>query len=93
MARRSTSTVSAMQRAARGCGLMTTALRALTETSALKSVVEVGFVVGTMPATTPTGVATSQRPARSSWLRKPQVRSSLMDSHTPSEPNRFLRTL
>ena len=93
MARRRTSTVSAMQRAARGWGLITTALRPLTEMIALKSVVEVGFVVGITPATTPTGVATSHSPARSSCFKKPTVRSSLIESQTPSEPKRFLSTL
>ena len=53
----------------------------------------VGVVVGTMPATTPTGVATSWTPAVSSRFRKPAVRSSLIDSQTPSEPKRFLRIL
>jgi hypothetical protein len=42
---------------ARGCGAMTTALRASTEASALKITVDVGFVTGTSPATTPTGSA------------------------------------
>jgi len=87
------SQVSAMQRLARGCGLMTTALRAFTEISALYMDVDVGFVVGTMPATTPTGVATSCTPRRSSRSTKPTVRSSRMESQTPSEPNRFFRIL
>ena len=93
MARRTTSQVSAMQRFARGCGLMTTALRPFTEMSALYIVVDVGLVVGTMPATTPTGVATSCSPARSSRDTNPTVRSSRMESQTPSEPKRFLRIL
>ena len=59
IARRKTSTVSEMQRAARGCGLITHALRPLTEINALNIAVDVGLVVGTMPATTPLGVATS----------------------------------
>ena len=46
-----------MQRMARGCGAMTTALRASTLARALKIVVEVGLVTGTRPATTPTGSA------------------------------------
>ena len=93
MARRMTSQVSAMQRFARGWGEMTTALRPFTEMRALYIVVEVGFVVGTMPATTPTGVATSWTPLCSSRLTKPTVRSSLMESQTPSDPKRFLRIL
>ncbi len=93
IARRMTSTVSQMQRAARGWGLKTTALRPLTEIMALNMTVEVGLVVGITPATTPTGVATSHRPVRSSCLRKPTVGSSLIDSQTPSEPKRFLSTL
>ena len=41
----------------RGCGAITIALRASTQASALKIVVEVGFVTGIRPATTPTGSA------------------------------------
>jgi hypothetical protein len=82
-----------MQRRERGCGLMMIALRPFTAINDLKSVVEVGFVVGTMPAITPTGEATSTMPLRSSRLTMPTVFSSLIEFHTPSEPKRFLRTL
>src|SRR5215213_7994686 len=52
--------VSAMQRAALGCGLRTTPLRDLIEMRHLKIAVEVGFVDGMIAATTPRGDATSK---------------------------------
>ena len=91
IARRRTSTDSPMQRTARGCGLTTIALRPLTAISALPSAVEVGFVVGTMPATTPTGVAIST----SSGVRVmiPTVGSRSIEAQMPSVANRFLSVL
>ena len=55
--------------------------------------VEVGFVVGMMPATTPAGVPTSMTPVRSSRERIPTVFSSLIEFQVPSAPKRFFRTL
>ena len=51
-----------------GSGLGTMALRPLTAIRALPMAVEVGLVVGTMPATIPTGVATSTTPLAGSFL-------------------------
>ena len=47
--------LSAMHRAALGCGLSTTPFRDLIEMRHLKSAVDVGFVDGMMAATTPRG--------------------------------------
>jgi hypothetical protein len=93
IARRITSTVSPMQRLARGCGLITIAFLPLTAISALKIAVEVGLVVGMTPATTPTGVATSITPFLSSRATMPTVFSSLIEAQVPSAPNKFLRIL
>jgi hypothetical protein len=82
-----------MQRLARGCGLMTIELRPLTEISALPSAVDVGLVVGMMPAMIPLGVPTSTMPVFSSRERMPTDFSFLIDSQMPSEPNRFFSTL
>lgn len=49
----------------------------LQEMRALKIAVEVGLVVGTMPQMMPTGSAMVMVPISSSWLRMPQVFSSL----------------
>ena len=93
MARRMTSAVSRMQRRERGWGLITMALRPLTAMIDLNRAVEVGLVVGMIPATTPTGVATSCRPVASSREMKPTVRSPATDSQVPSLPKRFFSTL
>ena len=52
-----------MQRTPKGCGESTMELRPLRAIKILKIAVEVGLVVGTMPAMTPAGVATSSTPA------------------------------
>ena len=93
IARRMTSTVSPMQRRARGCGLITIAFRPLTAISALNIAVDVGFVVGMMPAITPDAVATSMMPAFSSREMIPTVFSFWIEAHVPSEPTRFFSTL
>src|SRR5882724_1616647 len=58
-ASRITHTVSLIQRAAEGCGERTIEFRDLIEIRILKIAVEVGFVDGMMPATTPRGLAIS----------------------------------
>ena len=58
---------------ARGCGLKTMPLRVFRAIRALKIAVEVGFVVGTMPASTPRGSATLIMPEASSVSMMPQV--------------------
>ena len=73
-----TRTVSRMQLRAEGCGLITTALRALTETRALKIAVEVGFVEGITAATTPIGSAISTTRRSLSSRRIPTVRRGRM---------------
>jgi hypothetical protein len=93
IARRITSTVSPMQRFARGCGENTIELRPLTAINALPIAVDVGFVVGMMPATTPTGVATSITPLFSSREMMPTDFSLWIEFQMPREPNRFLSTL
>src|SRR5436305_11077910 len=58
-ASRMTLTVSLIQRAADGCGESTMALRDLMAMRHLKMAVDVGFVEGMIPATTPRGLAIS----------------------------------
>ena len=58
---------------ARGCGLKMMPLRVFSASSDLKIAVEVGFVVGTMPAMTPTGSATFAMPIASFSSMTPQV--------------------
>src|SRR2546426_5269561 len=57
-----TRALSAIQRTALGCGLMTMALRPLRAMSALNMAVEGGVVHGVMAATTPAAAATSTTP-------------------------------
>ena len=71
-------TASPMQFRALGWGETISALPALTEISALKMVVLVGLVLGTRPATTPTGMATSSIFFCVSSRMMPMVFSSLM---------------
>ncbi len=79
--------------AARGWGARTTALRALTEMRDLKNTVETGFVVGTSPATTPTGSATSTTPMPG-WLDStPTVVIGAIASYTSVVLNRFFTIL
>jgi len=68
---------SQVERFALGWGLKRMPLRVLRQMRDLKMVVEVGFVVGMMPHTTPTGSARVRMPAAGSELSTPQVRSSL----------------
>ena len=58
---------------ARGWGLKMMPLRVLSASSDLKIAVEVGLVVGTMPAITPTGSATFAMPIASFSSITPQV--------------------
>ena len=62
---------------ARGCGLMTIALRVLRQMRHLKMAVDVGLVVGMTAATMPMGSATLVNPPASSRSMTPQVRVSL----------------
>ena len=64
-----------MHRAADGCGDSTIALRDLIAIRTLKIAVEVGFVEGMIPATTPRGLAISTTSLVS--LTTPTVRSGL----------------
>ena len=73
-----TAVVSWMQRRAEGCGLITIALRALIEISALWIAVEVGLVEGMTAATTPMGSAISTTPVSLSSRRMPTVRRGRM---------------
>ena len=75
-ASRMTRAVSVMQLVADGCGLSTTASRALMEIRILKIAVEVGLVEGMIAATTPRGEATSIM--LSVWRITPTVRIGLM---------------
>ncbi|OPZ63289.1 MAG: hypothetical protein BWY85_01787 [Firmicutes bacterium ADurb.Bin506] len=78
---------------ARGCGLNTMAFLAFNEMMALNIAVDVGLVVGTSPASTPTGTATSYTLFTwSSWMN-PTVRISRMASHTVRVANSFLMIL
>ena len=56
-------------------------------------VVEVGLVLGTRPATTPTGTAASRILFSRSSPMMPMLRTSRMDSYTVRPANRFLVTL
>ena len=67
-----------MQFRAEGWGLITQALRALIEMSALKIAVDVGLVEGTTAATTPIGSAISTTRVCGSSRRMPTVRSGRM---------------
>ena len=67
-----------MQFSAEGWGDTISALPALTEISALKMVVLVGLVLGTSPATTPTGMATSSIFFCASSRITPMVLASLI---------------
>src|SRR5215510_7893626 len=74
-ASRMTRAVSLIHFAADGCGDSTTVLRDLIEIRILKMAVEVGLVDGTMPATTPRGLAistTSFDSATTPLVRKPR---------------------
>ena len=68
-------------------------LRVFRAIRALKMVVEVGLVVGTMPHTTPTGSAISVMPVTSSSLMIPTVFKSRRRRTTFSQANRFLVAL
>ena len=76
-----------------GCGLITIALPALTETSALKNAVEVGFVVGRTAATTPTGTASSVMPSSGISLRTPMVFNGAIFWCSRSQFSKFLAIL
>ena len=78
---------------ARGCGEKMIPLRVLSANSALKIVVDVGFVVGTTPAITPIGSAMRQNPFVSSRSITPQVRSSRYLLKMNSAAKWFLITL
>ena len=80
-------------RRADGCGAMTMPLRALTEMSALKTAVELGFVDGVSPTITPTGHPISTMRRCSSRRRTPTVGMSLIDSQTEREANSTLMRL
>jgi len=69
------------------------ALRVLSAMSALKIVVEVGFVVGTIPAITPMGSAILVMPSASSRSITPAVFIDLYLLYMYSEANWFLITL
>ena len=71
-----------VHRTADGCGENTMAFRAFNAHSDLKIVVEVGLVVGTIPAITPAGSAISQSFAAASLRTIPTVFMSLMYSYT-----------
>ena len=57
---------------ARGCGAKMIPLRVFNEIKALKIAVDVGFVVGTIPAITPTGSAIFVKPCSESEQITPQ---------------------
>ncbi len=71
-----------IQIVAEGCGLSTMAQRALMAIKALKIVVYVGLVEGTMAATTPNGSAISTTLRASSRLTTPTVLSGLINRYT-----------
>ena len=71
-------TVSRMQLRAEGCGLITTALRALMEMSALKIAVEVGFVEGIDRRHHAHGLRDLDDAGAGSSRRTPTVRSGRM---------------
>jgi hypothetical protein len=77
-AARSSRAVSRIERRAEGCGLNTTALRALIPTRALKMAVDVGFVEGITAATTPMGSAISVTRVAGSSRSTPTVRRGRM---------------
>ena len=68
---------SRVHRLARGCGLNTIPFRVFRTISALKIVVDVGLVTGTIPQITPIGSASVIVPAASSVSSTSQVFSSL----------------
>src|SRR3546814_2944940 len=70
---------SCVQRAADGWGDKTIPLRPLTEISALKIAVEVGFVLGVKPATTPMGSAMVRSLRSSLRVTTPTVGMLRMD--------------
>ncbi len=78
---------------ARGCGLMTMALPALSETSVLEMAVEVGLVVGRMAATTPTGTPISTIFSSGSSRRMPTVFMPRIRRGSQSQFSRFLMYL
>ena len=78
---------------ARGCGEKMMAFRVLRQISDLKMAVEVGLVVGTMPAKTPSGAATILMPLALSELITPQVLTPLCLLYMYSEAKWFLMIL
>jgi hypothetical protein len=82
---------SLMHRAADGCGESTMALRDLIEMRILKIAVEVGFVEGMMPQTTPRGLAISTTSFDSEMT--PTVRRLRNAFHTSSAAKRFFSRL
>ena len=82
-----------VQLRARGCGLLTMALPALTAIKHLKKAVEVGFVVGSTAATTPTGTANSVTPSSGFSPSTPIVFSGAIFWCSRSELSRFLAIL
>src|SRR3546814_12988743 len=79
--------------AADGWGDKTIPLRPLTEISALKIAVEVGFVLGVKPATTPMGSAMVRSLRSSLRVTTPTVGMLRMDSHTALAACWFLMVL
>src|SRR6266700_3549777 len=84
-------TVALIQRAADGCGESTIAFRDLIAIRILKIAVEVGLVEGTMPATTPRGLAISTTSLVSETT--PTVRRFLKSFQTSSAAKRFFSCL
>jgi superfamily II DNA helicase RecQ len=92
-ARASNSAVWQVHARALGCGLITIALPAFSETRILKIAVEVGFVVGTTAAITPTGTAYSISFCSGISRSRPMVRIPRILRARKSAFSRFLATL
>src|SRR5690606_738829 len=73
-----------------GWNANTIGLRVLRAMSALKIVVDVGFVTGVTPQMTPTGSAISVMPVSSSWAMTPTDRSLAIECVTCSHAKMFL---
>ena len=89
----SSRTDSQVQRRALGWGLITIALPALTAIKHLKKAVDVGLVVGSTAATTPTGTAISVMPRSGCSPSTPMVLSGAIFWCSRSEFSRFFAIL
>src|SRR6516162_481682 len=78
---------------ARGWGLITIELPALSETNVLDIAVEVGFVVGRIAATTPTGTPISTIFSSGNSRRMPTVFIPRILRGSTSQASRFFRCL